>query len=608
MALSTTHTQVRYTGNGTTGPFTVTFQFLDKEDLIVTIQDAGGTVTVLALGTDYTVTGGDGTTGNISLVSTPDNTNTILIKRQTRLIQPVNLVTTGEFPPEAIERQLDRTMMVMQETVGTAAGRLLRVTADSAEISAVDATSPAGGVFGYDINSVLKLLLPAELLTLLSLPGEVINRPLALWTDDSQRASKVANYIGQVGVQSGDLSLWIANGLSAGNWQLVPLNDSTLGGGSPSARKAATQLAVKAYLDAATGAIATDYTTKLATLTGLIGEQGFVETPVGAIQPWAGGTSLPASYLLCDGSTVNRADYPDLFARLGTRWGSGNGSTTFHLPDFRGLFMRGRDIGIGRDTGAGSRTALHSGGAASDNVGSFQDNAFEAHTHGVTDPGHVHTSVNGHTRTIQQGGGTATSLVDGTPPANTANNTTGISLANAGGSETRPKNASVDFIIKALPLGVGNPDLQGWSPRFAIQNDGARRVLQLVDWLGGTINKPTGPPLNYYVGNSAMEALIANGVDIRGQAGEVEEAPNDGDLYARQNEAWTSFVPGIPDAPSDGALYVRKNGVWVELITDTDFGTFLNTIITGSGYVPEAPIDGIPYIRFNGTWIQDMNP
>lgn len=53
--------------------------------------------------------------------------------------------------------------------------------------------------------------------------------------------------------------------------------------------------------------------------------------PVGAIM-WFGGSSAPTAWLLCDGSAVSRSTYANLFAVVGTTYGSGNGSTTFNLP------------------------------------------------------------------------------------------------------------------------------------------------------------------------------------------------------------------------------------------------------------------------------------
>jgi microcystin-dependent protein len=55
---------------------------------------------------------------------------------------------------------------------------------------------------------------------------------------------------------------------------------------------------------------------------------------VGFIQLY-GGASAPTGWLLCDGSAVSRVTYPALFALLGTKYGAGDGSTTFNVPDLR---------------------------------------------------------------------------------------------------------------------------------------------------------------------------------------------------------------------------------------------------------------------------------
>lgn len=53
----------------------------------------------------------------------------------------------------------------------------------------------------------------------------------------------------------------------------------------------------------------------------------------------------------CDGRALSRTTYSELFSLLGTAFGAGNGSTTFNIPDYRGLFLRGWDGGSGRDSG-----------------------------------------------------------------------------------------------------------------------------------------------------------------------------------------------------------------------------------------------------------------
>lgn len=60
----------------------------------------------------------------------------------------------------------------------------------------------------------------------------------------------------------------------------------------------------------------------------------------GTILPCARNSALPGT-LLCDGSAVSRSVYAALFSAIGTTYGSGDGSTTFNLPDTRGIFLRG---------------------------------------------------------------------------------------------------------------------------------------------------------------------------------------------------------------------------------------------------------------------------
>ena len=66
----------------------------------------------------------------------------------------------------------------------------------------------------------------------------------------------------------------------------------------------------------------------------------------GLIFPYAGATE-PTGWAFCDGREVVRADYPQLFAAIGTVWGTGDGLTTFNLPDLRGATIRGAGISSG---------------------------------------------------------------------------------------------------------------------------------------------------------------------------------------------------------------------------------------------------------------------
>lgn len=62
--------------------------------------------------------------------------------------------------------------------------------------------------------------------------------------------------------------------------------------------------------------------------------------PIGGIATY-GGATVPDGWLLCDGSTVSRELYPDLFEVIGTVFGEGDGSSTFNVPDYRDKFALG---------------------------------------------------------------------------------------------------------------------------------------------------------------------------------------------------------------------------------------------------------------------------
>lgn len=67
-----------------------------------------------------------------------------------------------------------------------------------------------------------------------------------------------------------------------------------------------------------------------------------INTPTGVIHIFAGSTA-PSGWLICDGSAVSRTTYADLFAVIGTTYGSGDDSTTFNLPNLKGRVAVGLD-------------------------------------------------------------------------------------------------------------------------------------------------------------------------------------------------------------------------------------------------------------------------
>lgn len=75
-------------------------------------------------------------------------------------------------------------------------------------------------------------------------------------------------------------------------------------------------------------------------MVAIVGKYG---CPAGTIIPFAGTSTVPDNFLLCNGALISRTAYATLFAVIGTSYGTGDGSTTFALPDYRGRVLQGAD-------------------------------------------------------------------------------------------------------------------------------------------------------------------------------------------------------------------------------------------------------------------------
>lgn len=159
-------------------------------------------------------------------------------------------------------------------------------------------------------------------------------------------------------------------------------------------------------------------------------------------------------FLPCDGTAVSRTTYQDLFAAIGTNWGSGDGATTFNLPDYRGVFIRGVDGGTNIDPDASGRHTIAPGGSSGDNVGSIQFSATALPPAGIlatsTTGSHQHSvshlpndsswyQIAGSHYAQWNSGGSATSN-DGLHSH---------TVSSGGDTETRPVNVYVDYLVYA---------------------------------------------------------------------------------------------------------------------------------------------------------------
>jgi microcystin-dependent protein len=177
--------------------------------------------------------------------------------------------------------------------------------------------------------------------------------------------------------------------------------------------------------------------------------------PTGSVMPYAGSeNSVPNGYLLCNGQEYDKDDYPDLFAVIGTTYG-GN-SAVFNVPDYRNMFLRGNTSG--RALGSLQEDAT----APPNNT--FTTNSAGGHNHSIR------TSISELSSVNQQGcffgqfnveTNVSLGLEHNLPCSwsgadfiqyrnNGIINSAGAHTHNISGgdSETRPRNRSVNYIIK----------------------------------------------------------------------------------------------------------------------------------------------------------------
>ena len=173
-----------------------------------------------------------------------------------------------------------------------------------------------------------------------------------------------------------------------------------------------------------------------------------ITIPAGVIVPFGGQVeNIPYGWMLCDGTAISRTEYSNLYAAIGVCWGAGDGSTTFNLPDLRGMFLRGVSGDSENDPDAADRVVLHdNGGNTGNNVGSYQADAIRNITGSFMSSsvwpsqgqGFVSFEITG------AGGGQDGSGWD----SRTAIFSYDASRVVPVGGDNRPKNVYVNYIIK----------------------------------------------------------------------------------------------------------------------------------------------------------------
>lgn len=170
--------------------------------------------------------------------------------------------------------------------------------------------------------------------------------------------------------------------------------------------------------------------------------------PPGMISAYGGASDPPGGWLICDGREVSRTEYEALWLAIGESYGPGDGTTTFNLPNGRGLVLRGSG-----EQAVGGRPKV------GPTLGNIQEDQFQGHRHGspwwqdpaanqsAGDNGRFGSqSVGGTSRVCGVSGGT--NYGERYRPFTTSPQNDGSNGSPRIGDETRVSSLGVNFIIK----------------------------------------------------------------------------------------------------------------------------------------------------------------
>jgi len=148
-------------------------------------------------------------------------------------------------------------------------------------------------------------------------------------------------------------------------------------------------------------------------------------------------------FLKCDGAAISRETYAALFAKIGTKYGAGDGETTFCLPDFRDCFLRGADGTLAKAIGTKQNDAAP-------NITSNTKNIVVAVGGNNAAPGNFTGALTGTGRQVgaagmQSGQGSWTNLIDNFG-INASLSSDSYGRDNT--TEVRPKNHAINFFIR----------------------------------------------------------------------------------------------------------------------------------------------------------------
>lgn len=319
-------------GNGVTVNFAFTWNLLVESYLRVYLENKDtGVQTLQVNGSDYTVVWTE-SGGTVTFSTAPTSQYYVIIARVIPLKQQTPYTTSKGFEADVVEDSFDLNTAQIQQ-VSEAVERCPKIPLGSSQ--SINFPLPEDTkLIGWNGTNLTNFALTAI---------TAIESDITLVSGDAGKVVKVKSSEDGYEVESLDDSLDRMTGAPSAN-------DFIYHNGTSWGKKSITEI-----------------------------------MPSGVIFPY-GAATAPTGFLLCDGTAISRTEHADLFSIIGTTYGSGDGSTTFNVPNIKGR------IPVGLDSAQTEFDALGETGGAKTHT--LTESEMPAHTHDVSG-GSTNASIGG---------------------------------------------------------------------------------------------------------------------------------------------------------------------------------------------------------------------
>jgi len=215
--------RAQYATNGTTGPWTVPFYFLDNSHIQVIHTDSSGNETVLTLTTHYSVTGAGvqagGTVTTVTAYSTTVPASYITVLRNVPALQQTDYVDGDKFPAATHEQALDKLTMLIQQLLEVTNRALVFSPSDTAGSALPAVSARANKLIGFDSLGRVSMNVPVAG-TAAALATQLLNT-LLVTEGDALIGSKETRFANAPALT---LHKWIEGGIVNAKRQALPSN------------------------------------------------------------------------------------------------------------------------------------------------------------------------------------------------------------------------------------------------------------------------------------------------------------------------------------------------------------------------------------------------